>query len=199
MVAKHLLHFGEEPPLTGNLGSGTIFFAGCPLSCVFCQNYQISQEDRGTPVTPSELADMMLDLENQGAHNINLVSPTPWVPQIVEAVTRARSRGLNLPLVYNSGGFDSLSALRLLDGIIDLYLPDAKYPDKVVASRYSGAANYAEINRAGLIEMFRQVGPLVLNSRGLGIKGLLIRHLVLPNNRAGTDQVLTWLASRFGQ
>lgn len=198
MVARHLLHFGEEPPLSGSQGSGTIFFSGCPMSCVFCQNYQISRQGLGRPVEISELAEIMLDLQNRQAHNINLVSPTPWVPQIVEAIIQARGWGLTLPIVYNSGGFDSLNALRLLNGVVDVYLPDAKYPDRAAAELYSGAANYVGVNHEALKEMFRQVGPLVMDGAGLAQRGLLVRHLVLPENLAGTDRVLSWLAGHFG-
>ncbi|MBU2550442.1 MAG: radical SAM protein [Proteobacteria bacterium] len=197
-LAAHLLHFGEEPPISGRRGSGTVFFSGCPLTCVFCQNHQISQQGRGRPVDDSELAEIMLDLQDRGAHNINLVSPTPWVPQILAALARARERGLNLPLVYNTGGFDSPAALKLLDGLIDVYLPDAKYADEEAADRYSGAENYPAVNRRALEIMHRQAGHLETDDRGLAVRGLLIRHLVLPGGLAGTDRVLADLAGRFG-
>lgn len=197
-VAAHLLHFGEEPPVSGKKGSGTIFFSGCPLSCVFCQNHKISQENQGQILSPAGLAGIMLDLKAQGAHNINLVSPTPWVPHIIAALAEARDQGLTLPLVYNTGGFDSLVALRLLDNIVDVYLPDAKYADKLAGVRYSGAGNYAVVNSLALREMFRQAGPLRTNADGLAAQGVLIRHLVLPHDLSGTGLVLSRLAREFG-
>ncbi|MEW6263930.1 MAG: radical SAM protein [Thermodesulfobacteriota bacterium] len=197
-VAAALPHFGEEPPLSGARGSGTIFFSRCPLECVFCQNYQISQLGRGRTVNEADLARIMLDLQDQGAHNINLVSPTPHVPRIIGALRLARDQGLKLPVVYNTGGYDSKLALKLLDGLVDVYLPDAKYNDNEAAARYSGADNYVEVNRAALREMYRQVGPLRMDESGLAVQGVLIRHLVLPDNLAGTDQVLAWLAREFG-
>ena len=198
LVATHLLHFGEEPPLSGHGGSGTIFFSGCPLSCVFCQNFQISRERRGRAVTTAELAAMMLDLQAQGAHNLNLVSPTPWIPQILSALSQARDRGLHLPVVYNTGGYDSLAALRLLEGVVDIYLPDAKYASDEPARVLSGVPGYVAVNRTALREMHRQVGGLTMNREGLAQRGLLVRHLVLPNGKAGTGLVLKWLAEEFG-
>jgi len=197
-VAAHLLHFGEEPPLSGTRGSGTIFFSGCPLTCVFCQNHRISQDNLGETITTSELAGLMLDLQAQGAHNINLVSPTPWVPRIIEALAQARSRGLSLPLVYNTGGYDRPAALKLMEGLVDVYLPDLKYADHRTALACSGAADYPTVNRIALEEMFNQVGPLQFDPDGLAVRGLLIRHLVLPHNLAGTDRVLAWLKAAFG-
>ena len=198
VVAAHLLHYGEEPPISGARGSGAIFFSGCPLYCVFCQNYQISQGGRGRTVDEVELAQIMLDLEARGAHNINLVSPTPWVPQILVALGLARQKGLALPLVYNTGGFDGPAALELLDGLVDVYLPDAKYFDQENAASYSGAEDYVAVNRTALKEMHRQVGPLMLDSEGLAVGGVLVRHLVLPEGRAGTVGVVKWLAAEFG-
>ncbi len=197
-VAAHLLHFGEEPPISGERGSGTIFFSGCPLNCVFCQNWQISQTGQGRPVAASELAHMMLDLEKQGAHNINLVSPTPWAPQILEALAEARRRGLSLPLVYNTGGYDSPAALELMGGLIDVYLPDVKYAQPEAADRYSGAADYVEVNHAAVREMVRQTGPLTFDGEGMAVRGVLIRHLVLPGGLSGTAEVLRWLTDEFG-
>jgi putative pyruvate formate lyase activating enzyme len=198
LVAAHLLHFGEEPPISGSRGSGTIFFSGCPLYCVFCQNYQISHEKQGRAVSTDELSAMMLDLQDQGAHNINLVSPTPWIPQILSALSQALDRGLNLPVVYNTGGYDSPAALGLLEGVVDIYLPDAKYASDESARQLSGIPNYVAVNRAALKEMYRQVGRLSLNREGLAEGGLLVRHLVLPNDAAGTGPVLKWLAGEFG-
>lgn len=197
-VAAHLLHFGEEPPLSGTRGSGTIFFSHCPLTCVFCQNFQISQEGRGEETDAAGLASMMLELEAAGAHNLNLVSPTPWAVQILEALAVARGQGFGLPVVYNTGGYDSLAALRLLEGVVDVYLPDAKYADPAVAEALSGAKNYPAVNRILLKEMHRQVGPLKTDDDGLARQGMLVRHLVLPQDLAQTSDVLTWLARAFG-
>ena len=207
-----LLHFGEEPPISGyglveKGGSGTIFFTRCTLKCVFCQNWQISQVPGGLEMTAEQLAQTMVELQKQGALNINLVSPTPYVAQIVMALNLAKQQGLTIPIVYNSGGYDSLTALRLLDGLIDIYLPDAKIappwdmphgdPDSVSA-RLLGAGNYPWINQQALLEMFRQVGHLEMDAQGVAYKGLLVRHLVLPDNLARTDQMLVWLREKFG-
>ena len=197
-IAAHLLHFGEEPPISGDRGSGTIFFSGCPLSCVFCQNYQISQELKGDEVSSSALAGMMIELRDQGAVNINLVSPTPFVPLIVRALEEARRQGLDLPLVYNTGGFDSPAALKIMDGLVDIYLPDAKYSARETGERYSGAGNYTAVNRAALKEMHRQTGHLVMTENGLAERGMLVRHLVLPGRVDETREVLAWLAGEFG-
>jgi putative pyruvate formate lyase activating enzyme len=187
-------HHGEENCLRGARGSGTIFFTWCNLRCVFCQNWEISQKGIGEPVTPEELADMMLALQAQRCHNINLVSPSHVVAQIIAAVHYAAKQGLRLPLVYNTGGYDSPEALALLDGIVDIYMPDMKYGDSTLARRYSKVRNYVEVNRAAVKEMHRQVGDLVLDEHGVARRGLLVRHLVLPDNIAGTDRVLEFLA-----
>jgi len=197
-VSAELLHFGEEPPISGAAGSGTIFFSRCNLRCVFCQNYQISQQNDGREVTDQELAEIMLGLADQGAHNINLVSPTPWIPQILSALGLARKSGLALPIVYNTGGYDSAETLNLLDGQIDIYLPDIKYMNDKTAVRYSGGVSYPEVNQAAIREMVRQTGYLTLNPAGAAIRGVLVRHLVLPHNQAQTDQALNWLAQEFG-
>lgn len=187
-------HHGEEDCLRGTRGSGTIFFSWCNLRCVFCQNWEISQKGLGREVEPAELAAMMLALQAQGCHNINLVSPSHVVAQIIEAVAIAAAKGLRLPLVYNTGGYDSLEALQLLDGIVDIYMPDMKYGDSSIARKYSKVRNYVEVNRAAVKEMHRQVGDLVLDAHGLAQRGLLVRHLVLPGHLAGTEQVLAFLA-----
>ncbi len=192
-VASYNLHFGEEKPISGYRGSGTIFFSGCSLSCVFCQNYTISQYGYGDEVSIEELARYMLHLQHEGAHNINLVTPTHFVPQIVKALSIAVKRGLAIPIVYNSGGYDRVEVLKLLDGIVDIYLPDLKYSSDEVAKKYSGVKNYVSVSRAAIVEMFRQVGPLVTNNRGIAIRGVLVRHLVLPNDIAGTEEVLRFL------
>ena len=188
-------HHGEEKPLSGWQGSGTIFFSWCNLRCVFCQNWEISHKGMGREVTPEEIAEMMLDLQAQGCHNINFVSPSHVVAQIISAVYLAVQRGLHLPLVYNTGGYDSLEALRLLDGIIDIYLPDMKYGDSTLARQYSKARDYTSINQTAVKEMYRQVGDLVIDESGLARRGLLIRHLVLPEELAGTEEVLAFIAS----
>jgi putative pyruvate formate lyase activating enzyme len=187
-------HHGEEDPLRGRNGSGTIFFSWCSLRCVFCQNWEISQKGIGREVTPQDLAAIMLRLQNQGCHNINFVTPSHVVAQIIAAVYIAAQDGLELPLVYNTGGYDSLEALALLDGIIDIYMPDMKYGDSKLAHRYSHVRNYVEVNQAAVKEMHRQTGDLVLDEHGIAQRGLLVRHLLLPENLSGTDKLLAFLA-----
>lgn len=192
-------HYGEEEPLRGWAGSGTIFFARCNLRCVFCQNFEISQVGRGREVEPEELAEIMLRLQEAGCHNINLVSPTHVVPQIIAAVLIAAQAGLRLPLVYNSGGYDSLEMLSLLNGIVDIYMPDMKYGDDETARRYSKVPRYVKVNRAAVREMQRQVGDLQIDEQGIARRGLLVRHLVLPNQLAGTEKVLQFLAEEISK
>jgi putative pyruvate formate lyase activating enzyme len=199
VVASYGAHHGEEDPLRGWAGSGTIFFSWCSLRCVFCQNWDISQKGIGREVEPAEVADMMLDLQRQGCHNINLVTPSHVVAQIIAAVRIAAERGLRLPLVYNTGGYDSPEALALLDGIIDIYMPDMKYGDSTLARKYSKVRNYVEVNQAAVKEMHRQVGDLVLDEYGIAVRGLLVRHLVLPQGIAGTQQVLEFLANEISR
>jgi putative pyruvate formate lyase activating enzyme len=187
-------HHGEENPLRGWNGSGTIFFSWCNLRCVYCQNWEISHKGMGQEVTPDELAQMMLALQARGCHNINLVSPSHVVAQIIAAVEIAVHRGLRLPLVYNTGGYDSIEALQLLDGVIDIYMPDMKYGDSRIARTYSKVRNYVAVNQAAVKEMHRQVGDLVLDEHGIAQHGLLVRHLVLPEGLAGTRSVLAFLA-----
>ena len=196
-VASFAPHFGEEPPLSGRAGSGTIFFSGCNLSCVFCQNWDISQMDAGREVSPEELAKMMLALQDGGCHNINLVTPTHVVPQVLEALVLARRDGLSVPLVYNSGGYDSVDTLRLLDGIIDIYMPDAKYGRDGPALKYSAAPGYTAVNKAALKEMHRQVGDLQMDGEGIALHGLLVRHLVLPGGAAGTEEVVRFISQEI--
>jgi putative pyruvate formate lyase activating enzyme len=198
-VSSYGAHFGEESPLRGWNGSGTIFFARCNLHCQYCQNSDISQTDDGEEVEPEELASIMLRLQAAGCHNINLVSPSHVVPQILLALLVAARAGLRLPLVYNTGGYDSLTTLRLLDGVVDIYMPDMKYADAEAAERYSQVANYPEVNRAAVREMHRQVGDLRIDDNGLAMRGLLIRHLVLPGGLAGTDQVVPFLAEEISR
>jgi putative pyruvate formate lyase activating enzyme len=194
MVSSYGPHFGEEAPLVGRHGSGTIFFTYCNLQCIFCQNYTISHLGEGNAVDREELARMMLALQESGCHNINLVSPTHVVPYILEALELAASQGLYLPLVYNSGGYDSMETLELLDGIVDIYIPDMKYSDEKTAERFSGVQNYPEVNRSAVKEMYRQVGDLKIDEQGVAQRGLLVRHLVLPDGLAGTEGVVRFLA-----
>ena len=195
MVATAVLHPGEEPALGPR--AGAVFFSHCNLSCVYCQNWQISQEDKGEEVTAEALAEMMLRLAEEGAANIELVSPTPWVPQIIESLAVAAERGLDLPVVYNTGGYDSAEALRLLDGIVDVYLPDMRYSWGAAAERFSDAVDYPEVNRAAVLEMYQQVGDIVFNDRGQAQRGLIIRLLVLPNGMAGVHATLEWIAEHL--
>jgi len=195
IISSYGPHFGEEAPLVGRNGSGTIFFTNCNLRCVFCQNYSISQLGEGEKVSKEELAYIMLSLQSKGCHNINLVSPTHVVPQILEALEIAVKSGLRLPLVYNSGGYDSVETLRLLDGVVDIYMPDMKYSDEKTAEKLSGVKNYPAINRAAVKEMHRQVGDLQIDEDGIAQRGLLVRHLVLPHGLAGTKEVMDFLAN----
>jgi putative pyruvate formate lyase activating enzyme len=192
-------HHGEEPPLSGTRGSGTIFFANCNLTCVYCQNYPISQMGNGGVRTPGELACQMLWLQEQRCHNLNLVTPTHVMPQILKALGIARERGFNLPIVYNTSGYESLESLRLLDGIVDIYLPDMRYTDDAIALRYSAAPHYSEINRAAIREMFRQVGNLVLDENGVAQRGLIVRHLILPSGLSGTEGTMKFLAGEVSK
>ncbi len=194
MVSSFGPHFGEEAPLVGRYGSGTIFFTNCNLRCLYCQNYDISQLGEGTTVSSEELAGMMLSLQAKGCHNINLVSPTHVVPFILEALELAASKGLHLPLVYNTGGYDSLETLTLLDGVVDIYMPDMKYSDEKIGEQLSGIKEYPQINKTAVKEMHRQVGDLQIDELGVAQRGLLVRHLVLPNRLAGTEEVVRFLA-----
>jgi putative pyruvate formate lyase activating enzyme len=193
IVSSYGPHFGEENPLVGRGGSGTIFFSWCNLRCQYCQNYEISQVGMGQQVEPEDLANMMLSLQSQGCHNINFVSPSHVVPQILAGLLIAAEAGLRLPLVYNTGGYDSLKTLALLDGVVDIYMPDAKYADPGVARRYSKIRDYPAANQAALKEMHRQVGDLTMDDRGVAQQGLLVRHLVLPNDLAGTAEIVRFL------
>jgi putative pyruvate formate lyase activating enzyme len=190
-------HHGEEDPLRGVYGSGTIFFSWCNLRCVFCQNWEISQKGLGEELGPEAIAEMMVKLQAQGCHNINFVTPSHVVPQIIRAVDIATRRGLRIPLVYNTGGYDSPVALALLDGIIDIYMPDMKYGDSALAHKYSHVRDYVETNFAAVREMHRQVGDLQLDEQGIAQSGLLVRHLVLPGNIAGTEAVLSFIANEI--
>ncbi|OPX18479.1 radical SAM protein [candidate division WOR-3 bacterium 4484_100] len=197
-VASYHQHFGEEPPLVGKFGSGTIFFSHCNLHCVFCQNYEISQLGQGRTISTEELAQYMLNLQTLGCHNINLVTPTPWIPQIVEALSIAQTQGLHIPIVYNCGGYESVSTLKLLEGIIDIYMPDIKYSDDRNAEKYSKVQNYWSVVKSALKEMYRQVGNLKCR-HGIAESGLLIRHLVLPNSLAGTRDCFKFIAEELSK
>ena len=197
-VSSWNLHLWEEPPISGTRGSGTIFFSGCTGRCRFCQNFPISQIGYGDAVSVHRLAAMMLELQRKGAHNINFVTPTHFMPHILAALPQAIEGGLRLPLVYNTSGYERVEALRLLEGVVDLWLPDSKYADDTTARRLSGFENYVEHNRAALREIYRQVGAgLVLDDAGLASRGMIIRHLVLPGGLAGTVNVLRWIADQL--
>ncbi len=193
-VFSYSPHFGEEAPLVGTHGSGTIFFTHCNLLCLFCQNFDISHQGQGQEVTENELASLMLALQNQGCHNINFVTPSHVVPQILAALEVAVEHGLNVPLVFNSGGYDRRSTLKLLDGVFDIYMPDFKFWDSQVAESSCQAPDYPETARRALAEMHRQVGDLQIDDAGIGRRGLLIRHLVLPGGLAGTREVMRFIA-----
>ncbi len=194
-ISSWNLHPWEEPPISGTRGSGTIFFSGCTGRCCFCQNYPISHLGYGDVVRVERLAGMMLELQGKGAHNINFVTPTHFMPHILAALPAAIEAGLRLPLVYNTSGYERVEALRLLDGVVDLWLPDAKYADDLVARRLSGFSHYVENNRAALCEIYRQVGDrLIVDDDGIAVRGLIVRHLVLPDGLSGTEQVLGWIA-----
>jgi putative pyruvate formate lyase activating enzyme len=194
LIASCNLHFGEEPPISGQKGSGTIFFTNCSLSCVYCQNYPISQMGKGKKVSTIELAENFLDLEKKGANNLNLVTPTHFIPQILEALLYAWDKNFSLPIVYNTSGYESEEALSLLDGVVDVYLPDMRYSEDEKALNFSRAEEYVKINRRNIKEMFRQVGNLELDSSGLASSGLIVRHLVLPDDLAGSLKTFEFLA-----
>ncbi|OGC92706.1 MAG: hypothetical protein A2W25_06930, partial [candidate division Zixibacteria bacterium RBG_16_53_22] len=216
-VSSANLHFGEEPPISGDRGphkaphasqqgqagpslpsvrdgSGTIFLSGCNLKCVYCQNFPISQQRHGDYVTIERVAFMMLDLERRGAHNINFVTPSHYLPQLMAAMLAAYKQGLTLPIVWNSSGYDKVETLRLLDGIVEIYMPDMRYSEGENARCYSAASDYPEVNRAAIKEMYRQVGDLVLDKDGIAVRGLLVRHLVLPENISGSKEIFEFLA-----
>lgn len=192
-IASALPHFGEEPPLSGKGGAGTIFFSRCNLRCVYCQNYQISQGDVGTVVSPRGLSRMVLGLQQKGCSNIEPVSPSHHLPGLLEALALAADQGLDLPVVYNTNGYESVETLDLLDGIADIYLPDLKYASSGEAFTYSDAADYAETARKAILTMHDQVGNLVVDVRGRGVRGMILRHLVLPEDLSGTRETLLWV------
>jgi len=199
VVSSYGPHFGEESPLVGKHGSGTIFFTHCNLGCIFCQNYEISHLSEGQEIAAEDLARIMLDLQRRGCHNINVVSPTHVVPFILEALPYAIDRGLTLPLVYNTGGYDSVAAIWLLEDVFDIYMPDFKFAGAEEGKRYARAPDYFEAASAAILEMHRQVGDLMLDSRGIAFRGLLIRHLVMPENAAGTEKVMEFISERLSK
>ena len=197
-IASANLHRGEEPPISGSRGSGTIFFSGCTLRCAFCQNFPISQQGSGETMPTRVLAGRMLQLQKRGARNLNLVTPSHWLPHILAALWLAIPQGFNLPIVWNSSGYETVDALRLLDGVVSVYLPDMKYSDDLQAEELSGAPGYREINRQAVQEMLRQVGHLQMDDDGIARQGLIVRHLVLPQGRAGSIETLPWIAENLG-
>ena len=199
MVSSASSHFGEEPPLVGSHGSGTIFLTHCNLRCVFCQNYDISHLGVGRITSSSDMAGVMLRLQRIGCHNINFVSPTHFVPQIVASLPEAIDSGLKVPLVFNCGGYESLEVIRLLSGIIDIYMPDVKYSDGRIAKRYSEAPDYPEVVKEVLLEMYHQVGDLKVDTDGIAESGLLIRHLVMPEDLSGTKDLMDFIAQRISK
>ena len=198
-IASANVHTGEEPPISGTRGSGTIFLSGCSLKCRFCQNFPISQLGNGEELTTEALAERMLRLQRQGVHNINLVTPTHFLPQILAALWLAIPQGFRLPMVWNSSGYEKADILQLLEGVVSIYLPDMKYVDDAIAQRLSSASGYRDINRIAVAEMLSQVGHLQLDEEGLAVKGLIVRHLVLPKRLAGTRDTLRWIAGNLGR
>jgi putative pyruvate formate lyase activating enzyme len=192
-MASFNVHLGEEPPISGSRGSGTIFFSGCNLKCKYCQNFPISQLRNGKEATPQELAGMMLHLQEKDCHNVNFVTPSHFVPQIIKALYLAWDEGFELPLVYNTSGYDSVESLKLLEGIIDIYLPDMRYSDNKSAMEFSSAEDYVEVNRKAVREMFRQVSNLTMDDQGIGKRGLIIRHLILPDDIAGSSETFRFI------
>ena len=199
MISSVFPHFGEEAPLVGYRGSGTIFLTHCNLRCIFCQNYDISHLGRGEKTSPSQMASYVMRLQELGCHNINFVTPTHYVPQITASLPEAIERGLRLPLVYNCSGYDSLEVIKLLDGIIDIYMPDAKYAGEEPAKRFSNAPDYPPVLKEVLKEMYRQVGDLQMDENGIAERGLLIRHLVMPGNLGGTEDLMKFIAEEISR
>ncbi|MGD9016704.1 MAG: radical SAM protein [Desulfobacterales bacterium] len=197
VVSSVSSHFGEEPPLVGDGGSGTVFVTHCNLDCVFCQNYDISHLGIGEPVSDIELAEMMLSLQRAGCHNVNVVSPSHIVPQMLSAVEAAVEEGLHIPLVFNTGGYDRVDTLKLLDGIVDIYLPDVKFWNTDAARTFCGASDYPEVARHALMEMHRQVGNLTTDERGVARKGMIIRHLIMPNRADETRAIMAFIANEL--
>ena len=198
-ISSANLHFGEEPPISGHNGSGTIFLTGCNLKCVYCQNYPISQMQNGREVSPLTMVDSMLRLQEYGAHNINFVTPTHFNAQIADAIVTARERGLKIPIVYNSSGYDKVDVLKAMEGLIEIYMPDMRYGDENAAECYSSAPDYPEVNREAIAEMHRQVGDLEMDDNDVATRGLLIRHLVLPNMLSGSEEIFKFISEKISQ
>ncbi|MDD5116043.1 MAG: radical SAM protein [Candidatus Omnitrophica bacterium] len=196
-VYSFMSHHGEEPPVSGSSGSGTIFFSNCNMGCVYCQNYEFSQLGAGREYGFEELAQIMLSLQASGCHNINLVTPTHVLPQILKALEAAVEKGLNIPLVYNTGGYELVEILELLEGIVDIYLADMRYADSAMSQKYSHALDYPQYNRQAVKEMYRQVGTAEFDKRGLIRRGLIVRHLVLPNRVSGTEEVMRFISENI--
>ena len=194
VIASYAPHFGEEPPLSGSRGSGTIFFGHCNLKCCFCQNWDISVMGDGIPAEHRQISAVMLELQQRGCHNINLVTPSHVIPQILQALDAAIDHGLNIPIVYNSSGYDRIETLKLLDGVVDIYLPDIKFLDNEIARQFCDAPDYPGVVKSAVKEMYRQVGRLVTDEDGIATSGLLVRHLIMPDNLSTTDQVMRFLS-----
>lgn len=197
-IARAALHMWEEPCISGSNGSGAIFFCGCPMRCIFCQNYDIANAKAGKEVTIQRLSDIMLELEAKGANNINLVTPTHYVPQIIEALEKAKDKGLNIPIVYNTSGYERVETLKMLEGLVDIYLPDYKYTDRVTAQNYSKAGDYCDVITAALDEMYRQTGVPAFNNHNIMTKGMIVRHLVLPGHVKDAKAVIKYLYETYG-
>lgn len=196
-VARIALHQWEEPPISGKNGSGAIFFSGCNMKCIFCQNYHISTENFGTTLTIEELANKMIDLQKQKAHNINLITPTHYIPQIIKAIHLAKNKGLSIPIVYNSSGYENIESLKSLNGLIDIYLPDLKYYDDILAMKYSKAPNYFEIATKAIQEMYNQVGLPKFDQNGILQKGMIVRHLLLPEQLEDSKKIIQYLYNSY--
>jgi putative pyruvate formate lyase activating enzyme len=199
VVYSYAPHHGEEPPISGRTGSGTIFFSFCNMKCAYCQNYRFSQMDKGREVSAEGLADVMISLQGAGCHNINLVNPTHFVPQIISAIESANSRGLRIPIVYNTSGYELADTLKIMEGVMDIYLPDMRYSDNAAAKKYSDAHDYVEHNRESIKEMNRQVGTLVMDENGVALSGLLIRLLVLPDGISGLSATFNFIKEAIGK
>ncbi len=199
VVYSYMAHRGEEPPISGRMGSGAIFFSGCNMKCVYCQNYSFSQLDQGNEISIKRLAGMMLSLRNSGCHNINLVSPTHFVPQIIFALQIAFDKGLNIPIVYNTSGYERVETIRALSGVVDIYMPDMRYSSDEMALRYSDAPDYVDYNRAAVAEMHKQVGDMVMDENGIARRGLIIRLLALPEGISGTEESLRYIQEKISK
>lgn len=198
-IFSYMAHHGEEPPISAKRGSGTIFFSNCNMACAYCQNFEFSQLGKGKPSEVQELASFMLELQVSGCHNINLVTPTHVIPQIISALDQAAAKGLNIPIVYNTGGYELPEIIRFLDGVVDIYLADCRYGDAQMGLKYSAATDYPRYNQAAVLEMHRQTGIAEIDGRGVLKKGLVIRHLVLPGNISGTENVMKFIAGELSK